>query len=47
MQDFENECMKPERSERLEEIGLTLLKWISSHRGLEYVRIVSPATGHP
>jgi len=34
-QDFETECLKPESSEKLEEIGLTLLKWISSHRGLK------------
>ena len=34
-QDFETECLKPERSGKLEEIGLTMLKWISSHRGLE------------
>ncbi len=37
MQDFEEECLKPGYSEKLEEIGLTLLKWISSHRGLKYV----------
>jgi DNA-directed RNA polymerase len=35
LQDFENECLKPGNSEKLEEIGLTLLKWISSHRGLK------------
>lgn len=28
--------MKPTHSEKLEELGLTLLKWISSFRGLEY-----------
>lgn len=32
--DFEDECMKPEPSDKLEDIGLCLLKWISSHRGL-------------
>ncbi|ETI21945.1 hypothetical protein G647_06015 [Cladophialophora carrionii CBS 160.54] len=36
IEDFENECLKPGNSEKLEEIGLTLLKWISSHRGLNY-----------
>ncbi|KIX04653.1 uncharacterized protein Z518_05523 [Rhinocladiella mackenziei CBS 650.93] len=36
IEDFENECLKPGYSEKLEEIGLTLLKWISSHRGLNY-----------
>jgi len=36
IEDFENECLKPGYSEKLEEIGLTLLKWISSHRGLDY-----------
>jgi len=30
------ECMKP-HSTRLPEIGLALLKFISSHRGLTYV----------
>ncbi|KAJ5183649.1 hypothetical protein N7492_001265 [Penicillium capsulatum] len=34
MEDLENECMKPEPSQKLLEIGLCLLKWISSHRGL-------------
>ncbi|KIW95066.1 uncharacterized protein Z519_03648 [Cladophialophora bantiana CBS 173.52] len=36
IEDFESECLKPGYSEKLEEIGLTLLKWISSHRGLNY-----------
>lgn len=35
LQDFEEECVKPDYSEKLESIGLTLLKWISSFRGLE------------
>jgi DNA-directed RNA polymerase len=35
-QDLEDECMKPEPSHRLLEIGLCLLKWISSHRGLTF-----------
>lgn len=30
---LEEECIKT-RSNRLAELGLTLLKWISSHRGL-------------
>lgn len=36
-QDFEIECLKPEPSDKLDEIGLALLKWISSHRGLTFV----------
>ncbi|KAL9625874.1 MAG: hypothetical protein Q9160_000195 [Pyrenula sp. 1 TL-2023] len=36
IEDLETECLKPEPSEKLQEIGLTLLKWISSHRGLTY-----------
>ncbi|KIV88824.1 hypothetical protein PV10_08462 [Exophiala mesophila] len=36
IEDFETECLKPGHSEKLEEIGLTLLKWISSHRGLNH-----------
>ncbi len=35
-QDFEAECLKPGPAEQLEGIGLTLLKWISSHRGLTF-----------
>lgn len=31
------ECLKPEPSDKLDEIGLALLKWISSHRGLTFV----------
>lgn len=31
------ECLKPEPSEKLMEIGLSLLKFVSSHRGLTYV----------
>lgn len=34
IQDFEDECLKPEPSDKLEDLGLSLLKWISSHRGL-------------
>ena len=33
-QDLEAECLKPEPSEKLSEIGLALLKYVSSHRGL-------------
>ena len=36
-QDFESACLNPAPSEKLEDIGLTLLKWISSHRGLTSV----------
>ncbi|OJJ97844.1 hypothetical protein ASPACDRAFT_45143 [Aspergillus aculeatus ATCC 16872] len=36
IEDLENECMKPESSEKLLEIGLCLLKWVSSHRGLTF-----------
>ncbi|PGH08112.1 hypothetical protein AJ80_07906 [Polytolypa hystricis UAMH7299] len=32
--DLETECLKPTPSEKLLEIGLTLLKFVSSHRGL-------------
>ena len=35
LQDLETECVKPEKSDKLDEIGLTLLKWISSFRGLK------------
>lgn len=31
------ECLKPGPSEKLLEIGLCLLKFVSSHRGLTYV----------
>ncbi|XHG01365.1 hypothetical protein AWENTII_004750 [Aspergillus wentii] len=34
--DLETECLKPGSSEKLLEIGLCLLKWISSHRGLTF-----------
>ncbi|RAL17209.1 putative PHD finger domain protein [Aspergillus homomorphus CBS 101889] len=36
IEDLENECMKQEPSEKLLEIGLCLLKWVSSHRGLTF-----------
>lgn len=34
LQDMEIECLKPGPSEKLVEIGLALLKCVSSHRGL-------------
>jgi len=34
MQNMEAECLKPTHSERLSEIGLALLKYVSSHKGL-------------
>ncbi|SLM38919.1 phd finger domain protein [Lasallia pustulata] len=34
IEDLETECVKPEPSEKLSEIGLALLKFVSSHRGL-------------
>ena len=33
-QDLEAECLKPTASEKLADIGLSLLKFVSSHRGL-------------
>ncbi|KAJ5387981.1 hypothetical protein N7509_010522 [Penicillium cosmopolitanum] len=36
IEDLEDECLKPEPSYKLLEIGLCLLKWISSHRGLTF-----------
>ncbi len=36
-QDLEAECLKPEPSPKLARIGLQLLKYVSSHRGLTYV----------
>jgi hypothetical protein len=35
------ECLKPGPSEKLLDIGLSLLKFVSSHRGLTYVFPVS------
>ncbi|KMU87034.1 hypothetical protein CIHG_04974 [Coccidioides immitis H538.4] len=34
IEDLETECLKPGHSEKLLEIGLSLLKFVSSHRGL-------------
>ncbi|EED24297.1 PHD finger domain protein, putative [Talaromyces stipitatus ATCC 10500] len=36
VEDLEMECLKPEPSEKLMEIGLALLKFVSSHRGLTF-----------
>ncbi|KAI2794865.1 hypothetical protein POX_a01466 [Penicillium oxalicum] len=36
IEDLEDECLKPEPSYELLEIGLCLLKWVSSHRGLTF-----------
>ncbi|KAJ5544919.1 Zinc finger PHD-finger [Penicillium sp. DV-2018c] len=36
IEELEVECLKPEPSYKLLEIGLCLLKWISSHRGLTF-----------
>ncbi|KAL2810440.1 hypothetical protein BJX63DRAFT_423034 [Aspergillus granulosus] len=36
IEDLENECLKSGPSEKLMEIGLCLLKWVSSHRGLTF-----------
>lgn len=40
IQDLEHECLKPGPSEKLKEIGLCLLKHVSSHRGLTYDQTV-------
>lgn len=34
IEDLERECLRPDPSDKLEEIGMSLLKWISSHRGI-------------
>lgn len=36
LQDLEAECLKPEPSDRLLDIGLAMLKFVSSHRGLTH-----------
>ncbi|EGE08548.1 PHD finger domain-containing protein [Trichophyton equinum CBS 127.97] len=36
IEELETECLKPGHSERLLNIGLNLLKFVSSHRGLNY-----------
>jgi hypothetical protein len=35
-QELESECLKPQASEKLAQIGLALLKHVSSHKGLTY-----------
>jgi hypothetical protein len=35
-QDFEDECLRPGLSEKLSQMGLALLKQVSSHKGLTY-----------
>lgn len=34
VQELEAECLTPTPSEKLAQIGLALLKWVSSHKGL-------------
>jgi hypothetical protein len=34
IQELESECLKPQASEKLAQIGLALLKHVSSHKGL-------------
>ena len=40
-QELENEFLRTEPSQRLAQIGLCLLKFVSSHRGLTYVPLPS------
>lgn len=44
MQELEMECLKPQSSV-LSEIGLALLKMVSSHRGLTYVLLMNHSYG--
>ncbi|KAF3480240.1 uncharacterized protein GIQ15_05587 [Arthroderma uncinatum] len=44
IEDLETECLKPGHSERLLNIGLNLLKFVSSHRGLKYASSVPTIT---
>lgn len=37
---LEEECVKPGHSEKLSQLGLTLLRWVSSHRGLTYGKVL-------
>src|SRR5689334_11112515 len=39
MKELELECLKPTPSEKLSAIGLALLKYVSSHKGLTYVHV--------
>lgn len=44
MQELESESLKPGPSEKLAQIGLALLKHVSSHKGLTYdARILVPS----
>ncbi|EAT85744.2 hypothetical protein SNOG_07093 [Parastagonospora nodorum SN15] len=36
IEELESECLKPQASEKLAQIGLALLKHVSSHKGLTY-----------
>lgn len=44
---MEEELLKQPHSDRLTEIGLAMLKMISSHRGLTCVHLVSPFHPEP
>jgi hypothetical protein len=46
-QDLETECLKPGPSEKLLDIGLALLKFVSSHRGLTYVLTIFSTSACP
>jgi hypothetical protein len=41
LQELESECLKPQPSEKLAQIGLALLKHVSSHKGLTYVLAIA------
>jgi hypothetical protein len=43
-QELENECLKPQPSEKLAHVGLALLKHVSSHKGLTYAFHLNPTT---
>jgi hypothetical protein len=43
-QELESECLKPQASEKLAQIGLALLKHVSSHKGLTCV--IAPLHPH-
>lgn len=40
LQELETECLKTGSSDKLAEIGLALLKFVSSHRGLTCVHLL-------
>lgn len=44
MQELESECLKPGPSEKLAQIGLALLKHVSSHKGLTYATHICTPT---